>query len=252
VRFWDLATGAGKVFATYTDESWTLAFSPDGKLLASGSKDKTVHLFDLATGQERKLIGHTSGIGQVEFTKDSRRVVSRGERERVRIWDVATGSSEALTDVSNASGFYLTSDGKTLVFSDKEALVLYDLASRARKTLKLPGLNVRWVAFSDDKKHAAVTLVGDKSPRLIDVATGKVSALAAHAASAQTVTFLPGIPGAFISTDGLGEVRLWNVADKSYRKLGSHDGIVYRVTPSPDGKTLATAGGDGSLGARGA
>ena len=70
-----------------------MAFSPDGKRIASGSGDKTVRVWDAATGQPvgQPLTGHTDGVTSVAFSPDGKRIVSGSDDKTVRVWDAATG-----------------------------------------------------------------------------------------------------------------------------------------------------------------
>ena len=108
VRLWDLATGKNKLtfwsarnrFGRFLSFS-SVVFSPDGKTLASGSKDNTIHLWDLApaillwnsfdeiTIRSHILKGHEEGVHSVTFSPDDQTLASGSEDGAVRLWDVS-------------------------------------------------------------------------------------------------------------------------------------------------------------------
>jgi WD40 repeat protein len=90
VKVWDSATGRLITdLPGHPGHLTCVAYSPDNRLLASGSADKTVRIWDLATGQEtRTLIGHSDWVTDVSFSPDGRRLASSSYDGTVKVWDV--------------------------------------------------------------------------------------------------------------------------------------------------------------------
>src|SRR5258707_60535 len=101
----------------HTESVQGVAFSPDGKTLASGSKDTTVKLWEVATGKERATLkGHTGSVTAVAFGRDVETLVSASADGSVRRWSTTTGQERAT--YWGQTGFLLSltvsPDGKTL------------------------------------------------------------------------------------------------------------------------------------------
>src|SRR5262249_46713929 len=92
VKLWDAATGDElRTLRGHGGYVWKVAFSPDGRYLASGSWDSTVKIWDVATGTEvRTLRGHAGNVWSVAFSPDGKRLASASGyagKGEVKVWD---------------------------------------------------------------------------------------------------------------------------------------------------------------------
>ena len=89
IKLWDVATGKERaVLKGHTDRVLSMAFSPDGKSLASGSKDGTIKLWDAAKAAElASFKGHTADVTSLTFSADSKILVSGSKDGTVKVWD---------------------------------------------------------------------------------------------------------------------------------------------------------------------
>jgi WD40 repeat protein len=141
VKVWDVATGEERAaLVGHTDQVWSVAFTTDGKTLATGGDDQTVKLWDLTTGKERATLkGHPGVVRSVAVTADGKLLASGGYQlvskdppkysGVVKLWDPATGKERATLKLPEAvNAVAISADGKTLAVAEVEGIKLWDVA----------------------------------------------------------------------------------------------------------------------------
>jgi WD40 repeat protein len=222
-----------------------VAFSPDGRRLASVSQDGTVKVWDVATGQEfLSLKGHDS----VAFSPDGRRLASVGQDETVKIWDAATGQEFRTLKGHRTwvmSLAFSPGGGRLASASSDQTVKLWDVAT-GQESLTLKGHTgtVTSVVFSPDGRRVA-SAGRDGTVRVWGATTEReFFTLKGHTGEAASVAFSP--DGRRLASAGQDQtVKVWDATtgQESFTLKG-HTGAVTSVAFSPDGRRVASASAD--------
>jgi WD40 repeat protein len=228
--------------------SWIVdcaAFSPDGKLLATGAQEPFIKLWDPA---QQKLVtsffAHTGAVWSVAFTPDARQLVTAGSDHKVRFWDwsrqrevasyegaqVVLAPRRSLMAIAQASSLFWEPDGSVSIWNWETK----------RKVLDLPAPG-KTLAFSPDAQLLAVTKKGP-GLELWDTRTGTLRATLPTDHQVWSPAISP--DSHWIAAAGRGEVLVWDLQRRGPPALLAHPLTVWDVKFSPDGQMLVTAGSD--------
>jgi WD40 repeat protein/tRNA A-37 threonylcarbamoyl transferase component Bud32 len=234
----------------------SLAFSPDGAVLATASYDGTLKLWETASWTGRgTLHGHTQNVSCVAFSPSGNRIASTADDDTCRIWDTSTGAELRLLrghdGVVNCASFHPSGDRVVTAGGDR-TLRVWDVASTPGVlVLDRPETSATDLAFSPDGRSLAVSYL-DHTIGIWDVISARLlHTLQGHKLPVWAVAFSPdgtriaSGAGDFHRADAPGEVKLWEAANgRLVSDLIGHKGCVWTVAFSPSGRVLASGAGE--------
>ena len=221
-----------------------VAFSPDGKTIASGSQDNSVILWNSDGERKNIAIEHQGSVNDVAFSPDGKSIASASADNTVKLWN-PDGTLLATLEghKGDVRAVAFDPEGKSIASaSDDETVKLWNLDGSNIATLEGHSDEVKAIAFSPDGKLIA-SASDDETVKLWDRDGNLLDTLSGHNDEANAVAFSP--DGKLIASGSDDKtVKLWLPDGTLFKTLEGHSDGVKAVAFSPDGKLIASASDD--------
>ncbi|KFY36599.1 hypothetical protein V495_07752 [Pseudogymnoascus sp. VKM F-4514 (FW-929)] len=240
-----------QTFAGHLMSVTAIAFSPDGKQIASGSMDNTIKLWDARTGSIQKtLTGHSDMVVAVAFSPDSKQIISGSWDKAIKLWDARTGIiQKTLKDhLKKVTTIAFSQDGKQIASgSEDNTIKLWNTRGNIQKTLKDHSSSVYSIAFSPDSKQI-ISTSAENTITLWDIRTGSIQkTIIGHSSLLFAIAFSQ--DGKQIASGSKDQtIKLWDARTGNLQKtLIGHSSSVYAIAFSPDNKQIASGSADNTI-----
>lgn len=245
-----------KVLRGHQGLIFSIAFSPDGKYLASGDDGGKVIIWEVATGTKLKeLEGHKDHIWSIAFTPDGKELVSGSGDGTARLWDVQTGNV-VLAFVGHTNGLKkiaISPDGKTLITTSPDNTVrFWDMKSGKSIDVIFESTEVHSVCYSPDGNFIAVgtnnaiNISNAKNLKRIKTLSGGLDRVEAIAFSPDGKQLITGNWGRNNKLESL--IIIWDVASgKQIRTINDYHDSVWNIFFSPGGDYFIPATGEKNI-----
>lgn len=257
IKLWKTNGTLWKSLTGHSGKIWTVSFSPDGQYIASGSEDQTIIIWRNNGSRVKTLSGHTGQVYHLSFSPDGNTIASAGYDKTVRLWKWKESSNPFKTLTQHQKEVYsvtFSPDGNFIASTSADKTIkLWTANGTYLKTLRRHPDEVRFASFGIDGR-SLVYISDDRTLRILrwnhsltDTKNNYISSriIAKDNDRAQVVYFTP--KGEIASTNIDGRIRFWKIDGTILPALVGHKGQINDLSFSRDGKTVVSAGRDGTV-----
>ena len=226
---------------------FTVAFSPDGRLIASGAADNTIKLWDITGKLQRTFKEHRGAVTQVAFSPDGQTIASASEDGTIKLWDLRgnlrttlKGHDDAVWDVT------FSPDGNTIASAGEDGTVkLWNWNGNLQTTLTGHTGPVWGIAFSPNNQILA-SASADGTVKLWNRDGSLRTTFKGHGDEVWCVTFSPDSQTLASASEDY-TIRLWDLDGTPRNILRGHGGPIWSLAFSPNGRMLVSGSWDNTI-----
>jgi WD40 repeat protein len=228
----------------HTQGTTSVAFSPDGKYVLTGSYDNTAKLWSIDGQEIRSFTGHTSAVTSVAFSSNGRQILTGSKDNMAKLWSIDgqeirsfPGHADAVTSVA------FSSNGRQILTGSEDNMAkLWSIDGQEIRSFPGHADAVLAVAFSPDDRQI-LTGSYDKTVKLWSIDGQEIRSFPGHAEAVLAVAFSSG--GRQILTGSLDKTaKLWSINGQEIRSFVGHANAVCAVAFSPNGRQVLTGSYD--------
>jgi WD40 repeat protein len=251
-----MAAETADTIIAHQDMIWTLAISPDGKILASGSSDKTVKLWSLPEGGFIKALdGHTNSVYALAVSPDNQTLASGGLDANIRLWSLPGGDLQKTLSFGKAGvdGLAFNPQKRLLVTANIDKTITLAAFPGGENPQTITGIGERSLMALSPDGEFLITGTGDKKIGIWSLTENKLVQTIDTNSDLRPAVVISPVDKVLMGSghDAAGNVypiRSWTMPDGALRETTTgHSGGINALAITPDGKILVSASEDKTI-----